>query len=124
MVGLAQPGTGAQDAVGAQMLGILGAIVVGDGASHGFGHTAQPSCEGDTHARELRTLPVQLRRSLTYDQGAEMREHRLFTKQTKMRVYFAHPHCPGSGGRMRTRMACSRILTRKTSEPLSVALRY
>lgn len=31
------------------MLGILGAIVVGDGASHGFGHTAQPSCEGDTH---------------------------------------------------------------------------
>ena len=23
-----------------------------------------------------------------------MREHRLFTKQTKMRVYIAHPHCP------------------------------
>jgi len=45
-------------------------------------------------ARELRTLPAQLRRSLTYDQGPEMREHRLFTKQTKMRVYFAHPHCP------------------------------
>jgi IS30 family transposase len=45
-------------------------------------------------ARELRTLPAQLRRSLTYDQGPEMREHRLFTKQTKMRVYFAHPHSP------------------------------
>src|SRR6059036_3395344 len=40
-------------------------------------------------ARELRTLPAQLRRSLTYDQGPEMREHRLFTTQTKMRVYFA-----------------------------------
>ena len=39
-------------------------------------------------ARELRTLPAQLRRSLTYDQGPEMREHRLFTKQTTMRVYF------------------------------------
>src|SRR5207249_2899175 len=26
-------------------------------------------------ARELRTLPAQLRRSLTYDQGPEMREH-------------------------------------------------
>ena len=45
-------------------------------------------------ARELRTLPVQLRRSLTYGQGPEMRAHRLFTKQTKMRVYFAHPYCP------------------------------
>jgi len=49
-------------------------------------------------ARELRTLPAQLRRSLTYDQGPEMREHRLFTKQTKMRVYFAHPHAPWERG--------------------------
>lgn len=49
-------------------------------------------------ARELRTLPRQLRRSLTYDQGPEMREHRLFTKQTKMRVYFAHPSSPWERG--------------------------
>jgi IS30 family transposase len=49
-------------------------------------------------ARELRTLPVQLRRSLTYDPGPEMREHRLFTTQTKMRVYFAHPHSPWERG--------------------------
>ena len=49
-------------------------------------------------ARELRTLPAQLRRSLTYDQGPEMREHRLFTKQTTMRVYFAHPHSPWERG--------------------------
>jgi IS30 family transposase len=49
-------------------------------------------------ARELRTLPAQLRRSLTYDQGPEMREHRLFTRQTKMRVYFAHPSCPWERG--------------------------
>ena len=49
-------------------------------------------------ARELRTLPAQLRRSLTYDQGPEMREHRLFTKQTKMRVYFAHPSSPWERG--------------------------
>ena len=27
-----------------------------------------------------------------------MREHRLFTKQTKMRVYFAHPHSPWERG--------------------------
>jgi transposase, IS30 family len=49
-------------------------------------------------ARELRTLQAQLRRSLTYDQGPEMREHRLFTKQTKMHVYFAHPHAPWERG--------------------------
>src|SRR5512147_499093 len=49
-------------------------------------------------AREVRTLPAQLRRSLTYDQGPEMREPRLFTKQTKMQVYFAHPHCPWERG--------------------------
>jgi transposase, IS30 family len=49
-------------------------------------------------AREVRTLPAQLRRSLTYDQGQEMREHRLFTKQTQMKVYFAHPQCPWERG--------------------------
>jgi IS30 family transposase len=49
-------------------------------------------------ARELRTLLAQLRRSLTYDQGPAMREHRLFTKQTTMRVYFAHPHSPWERG--------------------------
>lgn len=48
--------------------------------------------------RELRTVPVQLRRSLTYDQGPEMREHRLLTQHTKMPVYFAHPHCPWERG--------------------------
>jgi IS30 family transposase len=49
-------------------------------------------------ARELRTLPQQLRQSLTYDQGQEMAQHRLFTAQTQMRVYFAHPHCPWERG--------------------------
>jgi IS30 family transposase len=39
-----------------------------------------------------------VRRALTYEQGPEMREHRLFTKQTKMRVYFAHPHSPWERG--------------------------
>lgn len=49
-------------------------------------------------AREVRALPAPLRRSLTYDQGQEMREHRLFTQQTKMQGYFAHPQCPWERG--------------------------
>ena len=49
-------------------------------------------------ARELRSLPRQVTQSLTYDQGQEMREHRLFTQATQMQVYFAHPHCPWERG--------------------------
>jgi IS30 family transposase len=49
-------------------------------------------------ARELRTLPAQVRRSLTYDRGREMLEHRLFTRDTQVQVYFAHPHSPWERG--------------------------
>ena len=49
-------------------------------------------------AREMRTLPQQMARSLTYDRGKEMTEHRLFTKETKIQVYFAHPHSPWERG--------------------------
>lgn len=43
-------------------------------------------------ARELRRLPQNLRLSLTHDNGLEMAQHKLFTKNTKMAVYFAHPY--------------------------------
>lgn len=49
-------------------------------------------------AKELKRLPKELRHSMTYDQGTEMSEHRLFTKSTKMKVYFAHPHSPWERG--------------------------
>ncbi len=35
---------------------------------------------------------------MTYDQGKEMSEHRLFTKNTKMKVYFCHPASPWERG--------------------------
>lgn len=49
-------------------------------------------------AKEMSSLPKQLRLSLTYDQGMEMAEHKLFTKDTNMQVYFAHPASPWERG--------------------------
>lgn len=48
--------------------------------------------------REFKKIPAQMRLTLTYDQGREMAEHQLFTKQTKMQVYFAHPGSPWERG--------------------------
>lgn len=49
-------------------------------------------------AREMKKLPNQMKLSLTYDQGKEMSEHKLFTKDTKIKVYFAHPGSPWERG--------------------------
>jgi IS30 family transposase len=43
-------------------------------------------------------LPAGLRRTLTWDQGAEMSEHRAFTTATDMRVYFCEPASPWQRG--------------------------
>jgi len=45
-------------------------------------------------AEELRTLPQQMKLTLTYDRGSEMARHRLFTDKTAMKVYFADPQSP------------------------------
>ena len=50
------------------------------------------------YAREVKSLPRQMRLSLTYDRGKEMAEHRLFTEHTQMKVYFAHPQSPWERG--------------------------
>lgn len=49
-------------------------------------------------AKEIKKLPQQMRLTLTYDQGREMAQHKLFTKATKMQVYFAHPASPWERG--------------------------
>lgn len=49
-------------------------------------------------AREMKKLPRQMRLTMTYDQGREMAEHKLFTRKTKIKVYFAHPQSPWERG--------------------------
>jgi len=49
-------------------------------------------------AQEMKKVPQQMKLSLTYDQGREMSEHKLFTKNTKIKVYFAHPGSPWERG--------------------------
>ncbi len=49
-------------------------------------------------AKKLRTMPKDIKRSLTYDRGKEMARHKEFTISTKMQVYFCHPHSPWQRG--------------------------
>ena len=49
-------------------------------------------------AKEVKKLPQQMKLSMTYDQGREMAQHKLFTKITGVKVYFAHPRSPWERG--------------------------
>ena len=60
------------------------------------GHGAQ--AVRDAIAREITTLPEQLRRSLTWDQGAEMSQHVQLKIDTGVAVYFCDPHSPWQRG--------------------------
>lgn len=49
-------------------------------------------------ARAFSNIPRAFTKTLTYDRGSEMKEHTLFTKQTKINVYFADASCPWQRG--------------------------
>ena len=50
------------------------------------------------YAKAMRTIPKELAKTLTYDQGKEMSEHKKFTIDTGIQVFFAHPGSPWERG--------------------------
>lgn len=52
----------------------------------------------DAIIRELGSLPVHLRKTLTWDQGSELSRHAELRLATDLAVYFCHPHSPWQRG--------------------------
>ena len=48
--------------------------------------------------KKIMKLPAQLRKSITWDQGTEMAQHRQFTIDSGIQVYFCNPRSPWQRG--------------------------
>jgi transposase, IS30 family len=80
----------------------------------------------DAIAAAITTLPEQLRRSLTWDQGSEMSQHAQLRIDTGLSVYFCDPHSPwqrgsneNTNGLLRQYFPKGTDLTRHTAEDLA-----
>jgi IS30 family transposase len=80
----------------------------------------------DAIATTITTLPEQLRRSLTWDQGSEMSQHAQLRIDTGLNVYFCDPHSPwqrgtneNTNGLLRQYFPKGTDLTRYTADDLT-----
>jgi IS30 family transposase/transposase InsO family protein len=67
----------------------------------------------DAITRTIITLPEQLRRSLTWDQGAEMAQHAHLKIDTGVQVYFCDPHSPWQRGTNENTNAAAPVLPQR-----------
>lgn len=63
-----------------------------------LGDKKDASTVREAFAKALCSLPIELKKSLTYDQGKEMSEHQRFTIDTGIQVFFVHPSSPWERG--------------------------
>ncbi len=59
---------------------------------------AKASTTRDGFVKAMLRIPAPLRRTMTYDQGKEMAQHKELADATGIRVYFADPHSPWQRG--------------------------
>src|SRR5262249_26275975 len=74
--------------------------------------------------KHVRKLPQELRRSLTWDRGKEMADHKNFTVATNVQVYFCDPRSPWQRGSNENTNGLLRLYIPTGTHPSSLAQGY